>query len=269
MEPHREINDAQGKKIFHNYTRITGETFMFLLRSIEDRITKINNRMRAAIPAGLKLACTCGFWLQETVFIPWATTSVLPTTRYPSSSLRCWRLCWIFCGTRSSLLSTGLRAEKKIAEKFKTMWQFPHCLGAIDGKHIRVKKPALSGALYHNYKGYFSIPLLAVDDADYRFLWVNVGGVGHMSDSQIFLQSDLYHSLDGGTFPRPAPCPLTNAPEDTLNIPYYLVGDEAFALKDYLMKPFPRGDWIPGKGCSTIGCPGPDGSLRTPLGSWP
>ena len=62
-----------------------------------------------------------------------------------------------------------------------------------------------------------------------------------MSNSHIFLQSDLYHSLDGGAFPRPASCPLTNAAEDTLNIPYYLVGDEAFALKDYLMKPFPRG----------------------------
>ena len=62
-----------------------------------------------------------------------------------------------------------------------------------------------------------------------------------MSDSQIFLQSDLYHALDGGTFPRPEPCPLTNAQEDTLKIPFYLVGDEAFALKDYLLKPFPRG----------------------------
>ena len=40
---------------------------------------------------------------------------------------------------------------------------------------------------------------------------------------------------------RPEPCPLTNTQEDTLKIPYYLVGDEAFALKDYLMKPFPRG----------------------------
>ena len=54
------MNDQQGKKIFHNYTRITGET-MFLLRSIEDRITKSNTRMRTAIPAGLKLACTLRF----------------------------------------------------------------------------------------------------------------------------------------------------------------------------------------------------------------
>ena len=72
------------------------------------------------------------------------------------------------------------RAEgwRTIAERFWTKWHFLHCLGAINGKHVRVKKPALSVALYHNYKGYFSIPLLAVADADYRFLWVNVKGCG-------------------------------------------------------------------------------------------
>jgi len=35
---------------------------------------------------------------------------------------------------------------------------FPHCLGAVDGKHIRVIKPEHSGSMFYNYKDLFSPP---------------------------------------------------------------------------------------------------------------
>jgi len=39
----------------------------------------------------------------------------------------------------------------KIADTFLNVTNFPNCIGAIDGKHIRIVKPAHSGSLYYNY----------------------------------------------------------------------------------------------------------------------
>ena len=66
-----------------------------------------------------------------------------------------------------------------------------HCIGAIDGKHIAIECPKNSSSLYYNYKGIFSIVLMAVCDARYCFTLVNVGDFECNNDSGMLAKSSV------------------------------------------------------------------------------
>lgn len=124
------------------------------------------------------------------------------------------------------------------ASKFWSKWNFPNCLGAIDGKHVHVTAPDKSGSLYFNYKKTFSIVLLGLVDADYRFITVQVGDYGRASDGGVYSGSDLGKGMAAKTLQVPADCPLPGSGQQD-DMPYTIVGDAAFPLKTYLMRPFP------------------------------
>ena len=63
------------------------------------------------------------------------------------------------------------REWRQISAKFTKEWNFPHCIGAIDGKHVNIQAPARSASTYFNYKKSFRIVLLAICNAKYRKCW--------------------------------------------------------------------------------------------------
>jgi len=61
------------------------------------------------------------------------------------------------CFAAGGYVNARHSGAEKIALDFEYLWKFPHCLGAIDGKHVLLQVPANSGSLYFNYKKTFSL----------------------------------------------------------------------------------------------------------------
>jgi hypothetical protein len=123
-------------------------------------------------------------------------------------------------------LPTKSEEWKNLAEEFALKWQFPHAVGAIDGKHINIRSPPNSVTEYFNYKKHFSIV--------HKFITFDLGSPGSQSDSGIFKDGPLSMLCKSAFFPAPSKLGQRITPTS-----YYLLGDDAFALDVNLMKPYP------------------------------
>ncbi|XP_060868206.1 uncharacterized protein LOC132943287 [Metopolophium dirhodum] len=123
----------------------------------------------------------------------------------------------------------------KVAEDYDEKWNFPHCVGAIDGKHIVIQCPINSGSEFFNYKETFSIVLMALVDANYMFTYVDIGFQGRISDGGVFKNTSLWTTLEKNQLKLPLDTPLSNKNE---LVTYVFVGDNAFTLGTHMMKPY-------------------------------
>ena len=111
------------------------------------------------------------------------------------------------------------------------------------GNMFPLINPFNSGSTYFSSKGFSSIVLLALVDADYKFLYVNVGCQGRISDGGVFKNSELYHLLVNGeiNLPDSRQLPVLSSLNDSFlvesnresEVPYIVVADDAFPLTTY------------------------------------
>ena len=71
-------------------------------------------------------------------------------------------------------------------------------------------------------------------DADYKFLWIDVGSDGSSNDASIYNESELNEGLE-------SPNNIFNLPEEKslpghdVPVLYYIVGDNAFGINNRLI----------------------------------
>ena len=86
----------------------------------------------------------------------------------------------------------------------------------------------------YNYKQFFFIVLQGVADYESRFIFIDIGAYGKQSDGGTFSASTLYHFLEDFEFTLRKPASFGS------EMPFVVLGYEAYPLKTYLMKPFAR-----------------------------
>ncbi|XP_049271370.1 uncharacterized protein LOC125758348 [Rhipicephalus sanguineus] len=116
--------------------------------------------------------------------------------------------------------------------EFEAVGVFRQGVGALDGYHFPISPPKKNATDYYNYKGCYSMILLALVDHRYRFRYINVGAPGRCHDSHVFGVLQLSKAIEGPLFKAPL------ARIGGATVPPLILGDQAFPLPPNLMKPF-------------------------------
>ena len=159
-------------KFHYRYLRMSLERFDHLLSLVEPPITKEDTNYRKLVSPAKRLALMNCF---------------LATGESPISLSLSFR---IGKSTVSKIIAENCDALHRVHfhlyvkrptsnNKWKAIpqeeiWNLPHVVGVIDGKHTRIKCPKSLGTLHHNYKGLFSLLILATCDARYCFTLIDV-----------------------------------------------------------------------------------------------
>ncbi|XP_031172013.1 protein ALP1-like [Sander lucioperca] len=210
---------------FKNFPRLFPAQFNMLEELVRPIIQRCNTNYRDCISVGARLTVTLRFLATGESF---KSLSIL--FRMGVSTIRqiVPETCdAIYQVLREKYLKCPDTAHEwqQVSSGFMSQWDFPNCLGALDGKHVNIRPPPGTGSIYY----------MALVDSSYRFLYVDVGCNGRISDGGGSRGCTLADALVNRTTNIPAPAPLPGS--DQLS-PYCIVADKAFPLTDYLLKPY-------------------------------
>ncbi|XP_052225066.1 putative nuclease HARBI1 [Dreissena polymorpha] len=203
-------------RAFHHFMRMPPAMFDEVVQRLTPpppRLTKQDTNYRPSLEPGLKVAIILRHLASGNTYrnmqyawrVPHNTISVV-AREVVKAIIEEYTDELLFCPTTE-------QGWRDLADKWYQRWNFPHTVGAIDGKHVACKAPPNSGSEFYNCKGFYSVILFAMVDADFKFTYVDVSGNGSSSDVQIYNESDLPRGLDQNrihAFPQPDPLPNDN-----------------------------------------------------------
>ncbi|XP_065583929.1 uncharacterized protein LOC136042942 isoform X2 [Artemia franciscana] len=228
--------EASDDELFFQTYRMSKEQMDFIASCVSSLIEKNDTVMRPAIVAKCRLAMTLRFLASGDSMFSFPIAFRVSRAALSGIIMETCQALWTVLQPLYMKPPTE-EDLKLVSREFNDLWQFPNCIGAVDGKHCRIHKPPNSGSDYHNFHDFESIVLMAVVDARYRFLYIDVGAKGKENDSTVFRRFSFGKALEVNRLPVPGDKELPNT---SCPLPHIFIGDEAFPLKTNFLKPFSR-----------------------------
>ena len=214
--------------------RMSCDSFQFLCNAVHDFLVKEVSHLRETIPVPKRVAVAL-WWLSNG-----GSYCTIGQTFGISSSI-VGRITKDFVGAlvhlRNEFISWPQTPEECSAAvaSFRDLSPLPNVLAAIDGMHIQIIAPEESTVDFFDRKQRYSIGCQGVCDGNMKFFSMSAGFPGSLHDSRILRNSWVFADANNEQILR---TPLFQL-DDRNSIEPYLVGDAAYSLSRWLIKPFP------------------------------
>ena len=221
-----------GEEWWRENLRMSEHTFHILCSELRPHIQKMNTVLRDAVSVERRVAVAV--WKLATN-VEYRTLSNLFGLGLSTVAVIVIETCHAIT---SNLLKKYVNVPegdllKEVVQGFESCWGFPQIAGAIDGSHIPIVKPKDSASDYYNRKNYYSVLMQGLVDFRGQFMDVCIGWPGKVHDARVFSNSSIYKKAVKGKLFPPWTRKISN-----VEIPLMILGDPAYPLLPWLMKPY-------------------------------
>ena len=132
-----------------NYT-----TFKMILNKIRTDIQKMDTNFRKCISPEMRLVITLHFLANGSSLVALKTMfrfGLSTISNIINETMK--EICLNFADRINT--PRNQNEWENIARQFDEIWNMPHCVGALDGKHIIIQAVPNGSSLYFNYKGLY------------------------------------------------------------------------------------------------------------------
>ncbi|GAB6021949.1 hypothetical protein CHUAL_014176 [Chamberlinius hualienensis] len=216
-------------KDYREHLRVSKDVFNLLCCELEEEMKTVDTRFRKCIPVKIKIAASLYYLAEDCAY---KTVAQL----FGLGKRSVIRYVHLFCiSVKSVLLKKYVPTPTQsdivdLADNFNTKFGMMNVIGCIDCCHIPISCPVSDRNI--DRKCFYSVILQGVVDHKGSFWDIDVGWPGSVRDTQEFTTTRLYKKVKHGFLPE-SDLYLNNQ-----CIPYHLIGDGAYPLLEWIMKPF-------------------------------
>lgn len=214
--------------------RMSKDSFEYLCAELSPHIAKRNTNFRKAIAVRHRVAITL-YWLADSA--RYRTIGNLFGVGKSTVCTIVKQVCEVLAGIllpRYIFFPQNQQEVQDQIDGFRDRAGFPQVVAALDGCHVPIIAPLQSPEDYVNRKGFHAVTLQGLVDSNYRFVDIFVGWPAKVHDARVFKNSPLFSHCCARTF---LPLQLSRVISG-VRVPPLIVGDSAYALSDWLMKPY-------------------------------